>query len=282
MPDVGTKLPMKLFPPPSIDFSQSSLQDYADCPRRFQLRYLGQLEWPGIQAEPSLEVESRQEQGQEFHRLVHQYYVGISPADLQKTARTSHVRGWWENFRAANLDLEGWQLRSELTLAANIGARRLVAKYDLVACQDGRAVIYDWKTWARRPSNEWLAGRWQTRVYRALLVKAGAVLNGGRPLTADAVSMIYWFAEFPGEPAILEYDAIQFEEDWSSIESLIAEIVAGQSFPVTEDRRRCRFCVYRSYCARGERAGDWNEPGSEASGDWNQDISLNDLGESAI
>ena len=265
-----------------MDFSQSSLQDYADCPRRFELRYLRRLEWPAIDAEPSLEVEARQEEGLEFHRLVHQYFVGISPQELEKTAQSSHVQGWWANFRTANLGLEGWRLRSELTLAAVLGAGRLVAKYDLIACQDGRAVIYDWKTWARRPSDEWLARRWQTRVYRALVVKAGAVLNGGRPFPANAVSMIYWFAEFPGEPAILRYDAAELENDWSAIQSLTAEIVARQSFPMTEDPHRCRYCVYRSYCARGEKAAHWQEPGDEASGERNQDVSWEDLGESAL
>jgi hypothetical protein len=282
MADICTALPMRPSPHASIDFSQSSLQDFADCPRRFELRYLRQLEWPAIEAEPSREVETRQEEGLEFHRLVHQYFVGIPPAELEKTARSSHVQGWWANFRAANLDLEGSQLRSELMLAAVIGAGRLVAKYDLVARQDGRAVIYDWKTWTRRPSDEWLASRWQTRVYRALLVKAGAVLNAGRPFPADAVSMIYWFAEFPDEPAILRYDAAQLKNDWVAVQRLTAEIAAQRSFPLTEDIRTCRFCVYRSYCGRGERAGNWQEPGDEASGEQNQDVSWNELGASAL
>jgi len=32
--------------PAPFTFSQSSLQDYYDCPRRFELRYLSRLIWP--------------------------------------------------------------------------------------------------------------------------------------------------------------------------------------------------------------------------------------------
>jgi len=269
---------MKPSPRALLDFSQSSLQDYVDCPRRFQLRYLQHMEWPAIAAEPSAEVESRLKEGLEFHRLVHQHLLGIPPGELENAADSPHVRAWWANYRAANLHLEGWSLRSELTLQSMIGAHRLVAKYDLIACQDGRAVIYDWKTWARRPTNEWLENRWQTRVYRALLVKGGAVLNGGRPFPPEAVSMTYWFAEFPGEPASFSYDSLRLERDWSAIQGLIAEIVARESFPLTEDRRRCRFCVYRSYCDRGERAAEWQEPGDEESAAPGEDVDVQEWG----
>ncbi len=37
--------------PSDFQFSQSSLQDYVDCPWRFYLRYIRQLAWPAIVAE---------------------------------------------------------------------------------------------------------------------------------------------------------------------------------------------------------------------------------------
>ena len=50
-PDSGASLPE------GFRFSQSSLQDYVDCRRRFQLRYLQNLAWPALQSEPALENE---------------------------------------------------------------------------------------------------------------------------------------------------------------------------------------------------------------------------------
>jgi hypothetical protein len=134
-----------------------------------------------------------------------------------------------------------------------------VAKYDLVSTRDGRATIYDWKTYARRPSDEWLAARWQTRVYRALLSRAGAVLNDGRPFDPTRIRMIYWFADFPDEPAEFIYDEQQFSADWSAVESLLKEIESTRDFPLTEDEGRCRFCEFRSLCDRGGRAGPWQD-----------------------
>jgi hypothetical protein len=240
------------------------------------------MQWPAIEAEPSPRMESRQKEGLEFHRLVHQHLLGIAPEELDRAASSAHVRSWWANYRAANLDLQGWDLRSELTLHAMIGPHRLVAKYDLIACRDGRAVIYDWKTWAHRPSNEWLETRWQTRVYRALLVKGGAVLNEGHPFHPEDVGMIYWFAELPEEPAIFSYDSPRFRSDWAAIQALTAEVTDQQTFPMTDDRRKCRFCVFRSYCDRGERASEWQAPGDEASAEPDQDVSLFELGESTV
>ncbi|MBA4379648.1 MAG: hypothetical protein C0393_03000 [Anaerolinea sp.] len=63
--------------PTPFTFSQSSLQDYADCPRRFQLRYIEELAWPAVESEPALENERHQQEGLFFHRLVQQRLVGL-------------------------------------------------------------------------------------------------------------------------------------------------------------------------------------------------------------
>ena len=170
--------------PTPFTFSQSSLQDYADCPRRFQLRYMDQLSWPAIDTEPVVENERRQIEGQIFHRLVQQYLLGVPSENLSRMANTPNLERWWNNFRKEFDSFD--KLHPELTLSSPIGNHRLVAKYDLVAVQDDRATIYDWKTSAKRPRDEWMSARWQTRVYRALLVQAGAHLNNNNPFRVRA------------------------------------------------------------------------------------------------
>ena len=44
--------------PPTFSFSQSSLQAYEDCPRRFWLAYVEQLPWPAVEASPIREHEA--------------------------------------------------------------------------------------------------------------------------------------------------------------------------------------------------------------------------------
>jgi hypothetical protein len=78
--------------------SQSSLQDYNDCPRRFELRYVQQLAYPAIETEPALENEKHQQEGESFHRLAQQFFIGIPAEQVAKLAGTENLQRWWENF----------------------------------------------------------------------------------------------------------------------------------------------------------------------------------------
>jgi len=281
---------------PDFQFSQANLQDYVDCPRRFQLRYLLQLAWPAVEAEPAGEFEAHIAQGEAFHRLIHQHLLGL-PAerlsrmvaasaadDVEGTGETGRLSDWWADYlRAGPADLPPLR-HPEITLSAAVSGHRLLAKYDLIAVEPGRrAVIVDWKTSRNRPQRAWLTARLQTRVYRYLLVRAGAHLNGGRPIDPETVAMTYWFANHPDDPETFPYDAVQHRADGEYLAALIAEIVlepiaglADDDFPLTGDEGRCRFCPYRSLCDRGveaaplgldEGADDmgWAEPEAEAA-----------------
>lgn len=267
---------------PLTTLSQSSLQDYNDCPRRFELRYLQQLSYPAIETEPALENEKHQTEGEYFHRLVQQYFVGITAEQISKLANTDNLQRWWQNFIQSEglTGLTGLHgLKSEITLSAPLGRFRLVAKYDLIAVDNEKISIYDWKTYRKRPKNEWLAIRWQTRVYRALLVQAGAQLNGGRPIQPGQIEMVYWFADFPNEPAMFPYQADQFKRDWDALEKLAGEIASASSFPKTDDVTKCSYCPYRSYCNRGIRAGEALDAELETEAEELFDINFEQIGE---
>ncbi|NTU56495.1 MAG: PD-(D/E)XK nuclease family protein [Anaerolineales bacterium] len=273
--------------------SQSSLQDYVDCARRFQLRYLERLSYPAIESEPALENEKHLQEGEYFHRLVQQYLIGIPSEQIAKLANTVNLQRWWENF-LADKDLRGLRdlggLYPEATLSAPLGRYRLVAKYDLLAIENGKATIYDWKTYRRRPRNEWLSARMQTRVYRSLLVHAGAHLNNGQPFdklrTApfepEQVEMVYWFAEYPNEPARFPYTSAQYKRDWDTLVKFAEEIHDASSYPLTDDRAKCSYCPYRSYCDRGVRAGDLEQAEAEMEAEGLFDVNFEQIGEIAF
>lgn len=265
--------------------SQSSLQDYNDCPRRFELRYIQQLSYPAIEAEPALENEKHQQEGEYFHRLVQQHLIGIPAEQTGKFANTPNLQRWWENFLTlSQTGLAGFTRRlPEITLSAPLGKFRLLAKYDLIGlADDGRVYIYDWKTYRKRPKNEWLQARWQTRVYRALLVQAGAHLNGGKPFEPEKIEMIYWFSDFPAEPAGFVYQTDQFKRDWGALTRLAEEIATASSFPLTDDRAKCGYCLYRSYCNRGTRAGEAADAELETEVEESFDINFEQIGEIAF
>ncbi len=256
-----------------------------DCAQRFKLRYLDRLSYPAVETEPTLENEKHQKEGEYFHRLVQQHLIGIPAEQIAKFANTGNLQRWWENFQNSK-DLTGLRdlsgLYPEATLSAPLGKYRLLAKYDLIALQDGKATIYDWKTYRKRPRNEWLAARMQTRVYQALLVKAGAHLNSGKPFEPEQIEMIYWFADFPTEPARFAYTSAQFKRDWDLLIKLSDEITTAPSYPLTEDRQKCLYCTYRSYCERGVQAGTMEQAETEMEAEELFDVNFEQIGEIAF
>ena len=267
-----------------------------DCARRFKLRYLDRLSYPAAETEPTLENEKHQQEGEYFHRLIQQHLVGIPAEQIAKFANTPNLQKWWENFHNF-VDLTGFRtavpaqteegrnlsgLYPEATLSAPLGKHRLLAKYDLIAVKDDRVTIYDWKTYRKRPRNEWLAARMQTRVYRGLLVQAGAHLNGGKPFEPEQIEMIYWFADFPEDPARFPYNSAQFQRDWDTLLKLSDEVASAAAYPLTEDRQKCLFCTYRSYCERGIRAGDLEEAEAEREAEELFDVNFEQIGEIAF
>jgi hypothetical protein len=258
--------------PPVFQFSQNNLQDYVDCARRFQLRYgIGQ-QWPAVESEPV--EEHFVEQGSQFHLLIQRHLLGI-PAD-QLTPADPLLGGWWASYlRTPPLGLpEGLRL-PEIQLSTPLGDQRLLARFDLLAIDPGqRAVIVDWKTTRHKPKRATLAARLQTRVYPFVLAEAGAELFGG-PIRPEQISLIYWFAEAPAEPEVFEYSAAAHADNQAYLGGLIAEIVGrhSETWPLTNEVKRCEFCVYRSLCNRGSKAGDFHEVDTEVDdSDFNIDL----------
>ncbi len=276
---------MKMQPFQLTTLSQSSLQDYLDCAQRFKLRYLDRLSYPAAETEPTLENEKHQQEGEYFHRLVQQYLIGIPAEQIARFANTVNLQRWWENFQNSN-DLANLRnmagLYPEATLSSPLGNYRLLAKYDLIAVHNGKVTIYDWKTYRKRPRNEWLSARMQTRVYRALLVQAGAHLNNGKPFEPEQIEMIYWFADFPDDPARFPYTSAQFTRDWDTLLKLSEEVASASSYPLTEDRQKCLFCTYRSYCERGIRAGDIEQAEADMEAEELFDVNFEQIGEIAF
>lgn len=241
-------------------FSQSSLQDYTDCPRRFELRYIDQVLWPAVETAPVLENERRQIEGQIFHRMVQQYFIGLPVEKVTPFASSENLIRWWENFLAQQPEFPEHKIFTELTLSTPIGRHRLIAKFDLLAVKAGEhAVIYDWKTYRNKPKRNWMLDRLQTKVYLSLILRAGQSVNNGVTIKPDQAEMVYWFSEYPDSSETIKFDQLHFDPIWINLENRVSEIDARQSFPMTENEKQCSYCVYRSYCERGVSAGEGDD-----------------------
>lgn len=251
--------------PSDFQFNQGNLQDFVDCRRRFWLRHIRRLAWPAVQTEPVLENEQHIQRGVQFHHMVEQLMLGIPAERLAAMIADTDLVSWWEDYLQFR-NVSGFQNLSgiypETTLSASLVGFHLVAKYDLVTLSpEGFMVIYDWKTSLNRPGSQWLAKRIQTRLYPYLLVRAGEHLNHGFSVRPEQVKMVYWFAGFADQPEQFVYNAAQFGSDEKYLSSLV-ETIQGldeNGFPLTQDERLCQFCIYRSLCERGVKAGSFDD-----------------------
>ena len=260
---------MKL--PSTFAFSQSSLQSYENCPRRFWLAYVERLSWPAMEAAPYDEQEHLMRLGGQFHKLVERAEAGVE-ADLVAAGLAYPLDEWFESYlrhRPADLPQEFVEVERVLSapLAVESGQYRLAARYDLIAIggQDGdrRAVIVDWKTNKRATRRSRLQLRMQTHVYPYVLVEASAGMPWG-PLVPEQVEMRYWFTAAPAESIAFQYNSALHTENRARFEQILNEILGKErerdfaKVPDTEENRRryCSYCIYRSRCNRGTEAGD--------------------------
>lgn len=257
----------------SFLFSQSNLQDFVDCPRRFYLKHIRKLAWPSIESEPVLENEFLRLQGERFHKMIHQYFIGIPVEKISSLSADPILSSWWENFLSSLkglLDPQNSMLHPELAVSTLHGGCRLIAKYDLLSIHsDGSFAIFDWKTYRKRPRRERLAQKLQTRLYPFILSSPPNPAH----TAPENLRLLYWYANFPAQPEIFTYSASQRQQDAADISRLLSAIVhAADSgteadFPLTANLDRCLYCVYRSLCDRGTQAGQEEELGDEADFD---------------
>ncbi len=257
-------------------FSQSSLQDYADCARRFQLRYVQNVRWPMPQTAQRDDHEDAARQGSVFHQLVQQHTLGLPEQVLDALAAEGYLRRWWQVYRAALPELPPVR-HAEVRLVVPLGPLldeackpqhyRLAAQYDLLAVELGqRAMIVDWKTGSTRLSHSWLEQRWQTLVYRYVLVEAGREINGGAPFRPEQVEMAYWLVNFAGQVERFPYDEAQHRAAAQTLTATLNEMLSRREdiWPLVADLKRCQFCAYRTLCARPELSDVSDGASSEA------------------
>jgi len=269
--------------PEGFVFSQTSLQDYRDCPRRFQLRYLERRRWPAPKTHDALEFERWMQHGYAFHRLMTRLHSGIPAETLEvKLGTDETLRHWWAGYRQAPPScLPDEVMRPEIALSTGLLGYRLEARFDLLSGRPGgNWVILDWKTGAHRAKRSWWAQRLQTHVYPFVLVRAGATLNDGKPIAASQVQMLYWFAQFPTQHEVFRYDEQAYCSDERMLESIVVEVERRSEnvFPNTEDKLRCRYCIYRSLCWEDVQAGPTEALiDNEDFESWQQEIDLEQI-----
>jgi CRISPR/Cas system-associated exonuclease Cas4 (RecB family) len=271
--------------PPYFQFSQNSLQDYVDCARRFQLRFVLNQRWPAAETEPLQEQERLIEEGAQFHLMVQRHLLGIPAEKLIPLG--ADLEQWWQSYLTTNPlgGLPATFRRPEVQLSTILSGQRIMARFDLLCIEPGeRAVIVDWKTSRYRPDRQMMAQRLQSRVYPFVLAEAGAHLFGG-PIIPEQISLIYWFANEHTRPEAFVYERALHDENREFLSRLIQRVIQQSEdvWPLTDDWGRCKYCVYRSLCDRGVKGGTLEELTAEvAEPTFDFDFTIEDIDEIAF
>jgi hypothetical protein len=242
--------------PDALLLSRPKLTTFLDCPRRFQLRYLRRLAWPGFFADTK--AEEAMARGKQFHLLLERHFLGM---DVPVTSiGDTAVSAWYQTFKHHNPVRQNGRYLPEHRLTVPIGSHLLLGRFDLLVVgeQDGQpfAHIYDWKTGRAKGAGE-LEQDWQTRLYLALLAEGGGALWGdGRSPHPDQISLTYWYVTEPDAPHAIRYTAARHSQNWAEIQAIVSQIddhTQRDEWPLTADRSRCRRCAYQAYCGRQEK-----------------------------
>jgi len=254
-----------------LHLSQSNLQDFSECPRRFELKVIDNISWPAAYLEPLSKLEQATDIGNKFHQLCHQFFTGIDQDSLSRTISNPELKIMWENFSTFAKDLQDEDRYSEIILSAPFLGHQLIAKYDLVIrTNNSKIIIYDWKTSSQKPTRTLLSQRYQTFLYPFIFVKSGTSIFKFEQSSPKNVSMNYWYPmssdpeeTFPYSDSLYSENTVQLTDIISKIDGYVN---SGKTFPLTNDRKLCAKCVYRSLCERGIQAGKL-DPFTEIDGE---------------
>ncbi len=240
-------------------FSAKNLQDYADCPRRFELKYLLKQSWPAEISPPVQEVEEKIDDGRLFHKTVNQYLSGVPGKIIVQSLKNSQLATWFKKFLDFFEESRIYPFSSELKTITSLENYQLVAVFDLIGITaENTPVIIDWKTSFRPPRKSYYQDRIQTSLYP--LVADNSLKNIFRvaSLHGFPITLKYWFPKFPEKSIVFVKNQDEIKKDAERITNIIKQIedTPEGSFVKTDHLKRCDYCEFRSLCRRGISAGN--------------------------
>ena len=247
MPD--SKVDITRNVPPGFQYTQSNLQDFLDCPRRFYWKYVEGQSWPSPVTVPQQEFERRMRNGQLVHQIIERHQSGVPLNDIRQHVQLDddELQTMVSRYEAVLPTLQRFEPRYvEILLSTVVKTYPVIAKFDFVGLDNRRLVAIDWKTGPLPPIDR-LRKRMQTVVYLLVMFRAGAAVMG----TDDIREYVLRYHSLAtGEQHTFTVNADSATQFAATLLDVI-EQTQTSDFAKVESTLPCRFCVYRGLCGRG-------------------------------
>jgi hypothetical protein len=248
----------------SLNLNQGILQDFTECPRRFQFKMLDELSWPAAHTTQLDQFDQSITLGNRFHLLCHQFFSGIDITDLEPGINDPVLMEMFQSFIPYGKTLLDLPHYSEQLITCSFLQHQLIAKFDLlIEIEPSNFLIIDWKTSPIKPSREILSARIQTILYPYLLHQSGHLLIGEKKISADWIQMQYWYPLSSEPEEVFPYSQDSHQDVFVKLKKILTGInqliESNEIFPLTEEKDRCIYCNYRSLCGRGVAPGEFSD-----------------------
>lgn len=225
--------------------SQSAIGDFLTCRYLYFLKHRQGLAPAAEDAGVANERQTALRRGQQFHRAAQQYLSGLDSDIVQAGLKDEMVKAWFVRLVESGVSGVPRNRCVETWSAVTLGDCVLVARFDLLAWDDERLVVFDWKT-GSRPARD-LAGDVQTVVYRYIAARSALKLTG-KAYAPEQIELCYWYVRDPVSAVKIAYSHKEFERDETQLLTWIEEIVTCSDFAKTTHVEVCQTCVFRSVC----------------------------------
>ena len=227
--------------------SQSQINQFNECKRKYYLSHISDCPYPQLNTETDFT-----RKGQDFHRLVQQYIIGMDPDTLVSAAGDDDVKRWISSFCSSNITDNFDDIHPEITLSTIFDNIVFTGKMDAIAIKNNKITIFDWKTTKFPGKKSHYSSLPQTRLYLFLAKSAAGRLFGLDELSAADISMVYWFPEDPDKKTVIEYTEDQYQKSISWLKLVAAEMSKKDIdfYPQLSDAEKCVSCGYKSFCGR--------------------------------
>ncbi len=218
-------------------YSQSSLDTFLTCNRKFKYQYIDSIRWGEIEEE----LAEKFKKGEKFHTLAERYFSGIPTGE--EFLEEEDLKEYFNNLKDTFLINKDYEYKAEYEIRYRNDNIKLMARYDLIVFKKDSVEIWDWKTGNKKLQEKYQKEKLQTKIYLYLLKE-----KLGDKVKAENISMNYWQPQYKNDWVTINYSDEMHSRNKKELKELMKDILEEEKFEMTENKKACQYCDFKKIC----------------------------------